>query len=99
LIGVLVNIDGVHSIADFKVIEIMYYSQPYPTLMGIEWAFDNQPIIILKKREMIFEVGDLKVIAPLHPTERNRYIELVKGNEIDNLYNMIGRIDDYINLT
>jgi hypothetical protein len=49
-----VNIDGVRSVADFEVIEIVDDSQPYPTLMGIEWEFDNQEIINLKRREMIF---------------------------------------------
>jgi hypothetical protein len=88
LIGIPVNIDGVCSIADFEVIEIVDDSQPYPTLMGLEWAFDNQEIINLKRREMIFEVGDLKVTMPLDPTEGKRYIEPTKGNEIDNLYNM-----------
>jgi hypothetical protein len=43
----------------------------------------------MKKREMIFEVGDLKVITPLDSIEGNRYIEPTKGNKIDNLYNMI----------
>jgi len=56
--------------------------------MGLEWAFYNHEIINLKRREIIFEVGDLKVIAPLDPTEGNRCIEPAKGNEIDNLYNM-----------
>jgi hypothetical protein len=42
----------------------------------------------MKKREMIFEVGDLKVTTALDLTEGKRYIELDKGNEIDNLYNM-----------
>jgi hypothetical protein len=37
--------------------------------MGLEWDFDNQVIINLKRREMIFEVGDLKVTTPLDPTE------------------------------
>jgi hypothetical protein len=88
LLGVPVNIDGVRSIAYFEVIEIMDDSHPYPMLMGLEWAFENQVIINLKKREMIFEVGDLKVTAPLDLTEGKRYIEPTKGNEIDNLYNM-----------
>jgi hypothetical protein len=42
----------------------------------------------LKRREMIFEVGELKVTAPLDPSEGKRYIELDIGNDIDNLYNM-----------
>jgi hypothetical protein len=99
LTGVPVNIDGVHSVADFEVIEIMDDSQPYPTLMGLEWDFDNQEIINLKRREMIFEVGDLKVTAPLDPTEGKRYIEPARGNDIDNLYNMTVWMDDYVNPT
>jgi hypothetical protein len=72
------NIDGVHNMADFEVIEIVDDSQPYPTLMGLEWAVDNQEIINLKRREMIFEVGNLKVTAPLYPSEGKRYIESVQ---------------------
>jgi hypothetical protein len=41
---------------DFEVIKIMNGIQPYPTLMGQEWVFDNQDIINLKMRDMIFEV-------------------------------------------
>ena len=48
---------------------------------------------------MIFEVGDLKVTAPLDLTEGKRYIEPTKGNKIDNLYNMTTRMDDYVNMT
>jgi hypothetical protein len=94
-----VNIDGVRSIADFEFIDIMDDSQPYLVLMGIEWAFENQMIINLKKREMIFEVGDLKVTAPLDLKKGKRYIEPAKGNKIDNLYNMTTRMDDYVNPT
>ena len=83
------NIDGVRSVAYFEVIEIVDNSHPYPALMRLEWTFENQGIITLKKMEMIFEVGDLKVTSPLDPTEGKRYIEPAKGNEIDNLYNMI----------
>jgi hypothetical protein len=38
--------------------------------------------------EMIYEVGDLKVTAPLDLIEGKRYIEPTRGNEIENLYNM-----------
>jgi hypothetical protein len=88
LTGVPVNIDGVRSVADFEVIEIVDDNQPYPTLMGLEWDFDNQVIINLKRREMIFEVGDLKVMTPLDPSKGMRYIEPTRGNDIDNIYNM-----------
>jgi hypothetical protein len=33
--------DGVHSVADFEVIEIVDDNQPYPKMMGLEWYFDN----------------------------------------------------------
>jgi hypothetical protein len=99
LTGVSVSIDGVHNMADFEVIEIVDGSTPYPTLLGLDWAFDNQTIIDLKKRQMIFEVEDLKVTVSLDPTEGRRYVEPVKGKEIDNLYNMTAWMDDYVNPT
>jgi hypothetical protein len=88
LTRVHVNIDGVHNMVEFEVIDILDDSQPYPALMGLEWDFDDQVIIKFKRREMIFEVGDLKVTAPLDRSERKRYIEPTRGNDIDNLYNM-----------
>jgi hypothetical protein len=48
---------------------------------------------------MIFEVGDLKVTAPLDLTQGKRYIEPARGNKIDNLYNRTARMDDYVNST
>jgi hypothetical protein len=98
LLGVIVNIDGVRSVANFEVIEIMDNNQPYLDFLGLDWAFENQTIINLKKREMIFEVGDLKVIVPLDPTEARRYVEPSR-KEIDNLYNMTAHMDDYVNPT
>jgi len=67
--------------------------------MGLEWAFDNQAIINLKGREMIFELGELNVTTPLDPREVIRYIELAKGDKIENLYKMIVRMDDYVKST
>jgi hypothetical protein len=94
-----VSIDGVHNIVDFEVIEIVYEIKPYPTFLGLDWAFDNQTIIDLKKREMVFGVGDLKVTMPLDPTEGRRYVEPTKWKELDNLYNMAANMDDYVNTT
>jgi hypothetical protein len=82
---------------DFDVIEIMDDTQPYSKLMGLEWEFHNQIITNLDKRGMIFEVEDLKVTAPLDPTKGKRYISPARGNDIDNLYNMIAWMDDYVN--
>jgi hypothetical protein len=53
----------------------------------------------MKKRDIIVEVGALKVTGPLDPTKGKRYIEPARGNEICNLYNMTTLIDDYVNPT
>ena len=50
LSSVPVDLDGVHNLADFEVIEIIDDSTPYPELLGIDWAFENQAIINLKKK-------------------------------------------------
>ena len=62
-----VDIDGVHSFADFEVIEIIGDSRLYPALLGIDWAIDNMVVIYLKKRQMTFEDNQIWVIAPLDP--------------------------------
>jgi len=49
-----VNIEGVNIKVDFEVIEIMYDSDAYPTLLGINWAFDNNVVLNLKKRHILF---------------------------------------------
>jgi hypothetical protein len=60
-----VDIDGVRSFADFEVIEIVDDSCPYPTLLGIYWAFKNSTVVDLKKRNMTFERNGLRFIVPL----------------------------------
>ena len=49
-----VDIDGVWSLADFEVIEIIDDSNPYPMLLGIDWTFDNLEVINFKKKQMTF---------------------------------------------
>jgi hypothetical protein len=93
------NIDRVRNMVEFEVIEIMDDKKPYPSLVGLEWAFDNQVIIKLKRREMIFEVQGLKVMTPLDTSEGKRYIEPTRGNDTDNLYNMTAWMEDYVNST
>jgi hypothetical protein len=46
---------------------------------------------------MIFEVGDLKVTAPLDPSGGKRYTELAQENDNKNLYNMTVWMEDYVN--
>jgi hypothetical protein len=48
---------------------------------------------------MVFKAGYWKVIVPLDPIKGRRYVELAKGKEIDNLYNVTMRMDDYVNST
>jgi hypothetical protein len=98
LVGVPINIDGVCSIVDFEVIEIMDNNDSYPALLRLDWAFENQTNINLKRGEMIFVGGGLKVTAPLDPIEARKYVEPTT-KEIDNLYNMTRHMDDYVNPT
>ena len=55
LSSIPVDLDGVRSIADFEVIEIIDDNTLYPMLLGIDLAFDNQAIINLKKKTKSFE--------------------------------------------
>ena len=55
LSSVFVDLDRVHSLADFEVIEIIDDSTPYSALLGIDWAFKNQAIINLKKKTISFK--------------------------------------------
>jgi hypothetical protein len=45
---VTIDLYGVHTKSDFEVIEIVDDRTPYPTLLGLDWAFDNHSIINLK---------------------------------------------------
>jgi hypothetical protein len=60
-----VDIDKVRTLADFEVIEIVDDNFPYPTLLGIDWAFNNSTVVDLKKIRMTFERDGLSFIAPL----------------------------------
>jgi hypothetical protein len=64
-----VDIDRVRTFVDFEVIEIVDDSYPYPTFLGIDWAFDKSIVVDLKKRRMTFERDGLRVIAPLDTDE------------------------------
>jgi hypothetical protein len=55
--GIPLYLDGVRTMADFEVIDIVDNTSLYPTLLGLYWDFDNQVIINLKTRKMIFESG------------------------------------------
>ena len=71
--SVPVDIDGVSTLEDFKVIEIIDDSSPYPAFLGIEWEIENDAVINLKTRQMNFEGKGLRVIVPLDPSQGERY--------------------------
>jgi hypothetical protein len=73
--GVTLDPDGVRTKVDFEVIEIVDDTTPYPTLLGLDWVFENQAIINLKTRKMTFESGDYRIISPLDPSEDERFVE------------------------
>ena len=73
LSNILVEIDEVCSLADFEVIKIIDDSNPFPTLLGIDWAFDNLVVINLKKKQTTFEGHNIRIIVPLDPSKGPRY--------------------------
>jgi len=76
---------------------------PYPTLLRLEWDFENLSMVNLKKRQLVLEQGDLRVIAPLDPKDGKRYVETIKGGmeieRIDIIYKATAHTEDYINPT
>jgi hypothetical protein len=99
--GVTIDLDGVRTKADFEVIEIVDDTKPYPMLLGLDWAFDKHAIINLKTRKMTFELGEYRVIAPLDPSEGERFVEptCLDLEEINQLYRTTTRDEDYMNPT
>jgi len=90
---VWIDIEGVRRTATFELIEIVYDSIPYPTLLGLEWAFENFSMVNLKNGQLLLEQGDLRVIAPLDPKDGRRYVEIIPrgmaSEGLDNLYKVI----------
>jgi hypothetical protein len=92
-IGILENVEiylaGVKTVVDFEVIEIMGDKDPYLTLLGIDWAYDNYAVIDLNKDTMTFEAEGIKVVQPLDPYVRPRYTETrdnnMEGEDLDQL--------------
>ena len=79
--GVTIDIEGTSTQMDFEVIEIVDDNNPYPVVLGINWATDMNGVINLKKCKMIFEKKSLCVVIPLDPTEGSHYIEPVHDYE------------------
>jgi hypothetical protein len=98
-----VNIEGVKTKVNFEVIEIMDESDPYPALLGIDWAFDNNVVLNLKKRQMSFKTDTLHLVMPLDPYEGDHYNDPIdedaQARELKIFTRSHGHREDYINPT
>lgn len=92
------DIEGTSTQMDFEVIEIMDDSNPYSTLLGIDWATDMNGVINLKGQKMIFQKRSLHVILPLDRAEGACYTEHVRDeesdDELDCIYQIMGQEQD-----
>lgn len=86
------DIEGASALVGFEVIDIFYDNDPYPTLLRIDWAFDMNRVINLKKRKMIFEKKSLHVIILLDLAEGLRYTEPARNYESDDDLDCIYKI-------
>ena len=89
---ITMDIEEASALADFEVIEIFDDNNPYPMLLGIDWATDMNEVINLKKHKMIFEKKSLRVVVPLDPMEGSCSTKLVRDNESDDDLDYIYKI-------
>jgi len=47
-VWVIVDIEGVSTLDNFEVLKIVDDNDPYPALLGIDWAMDMNGVIDLK---------------------------------------------------
>jgi hypothetical protein len=84
LIGRLENVDidvvGVNIVVDFEVIKIMGDKDPYPALLGIDWAYYNYVVIDLKRDTMTFKEDGIKFVQLLDPYVGPRYMDPMNNN-------------------
>jgi len=85
-----IDVAGLKTVVDFEVIEIMGDKDPYPSLLGIDWAYDNYFLIDLKRDTMTFEADIIKVVQLLDPYVGPRYMEKIdnnmEGEDLDQFY-------------
>ena len=97
--NLVVDVECMKTHANFDVIEVVNGEGSYPALLGIGWANDSMAVINFKKRMMMFENQDIRVIVPMDPNEGRKYIEPIKDEvvrEWDHAYNIS---EDYIHPT
>ena len=83
----MVDIAGVKFRVDFEVIQIAGDADPYPVLLGLDWAIDMGGIINLRKQSMVFENNGTRVVVPLDPVEGDQYTKPIPMREkVDYIY-------------
>jgi len=60
--GVTVDIEGASALASFEVIETVDDRNPYPVILGIDWAINMKGVINLKKWTLSFERKFLSIV-------------------------------------
>jgi hypothetical protein len=97
------DLDGVRTTTNFKVMDMVDESIPFPTLLAIDWAFENHTIYNLKTRKMIFEDDNFRVVSPLYPSYYDIYVELapniVLGDDVNHLYRITAREENHVSPT
>ena len=68
-------------LVDFRVIQIVDDTDPYPAMLGLDWDNDMDGIINLKRRSMVFENNGTRVVVPLDPVEGEIYTEPVRADD------------------
>ena len=76
---VLVEVKGLRTYGYFEEIDIVNDTNPYPTLLGIDWTIDNKTIINFKKRILSFEDSKIRVFTVIDPLEGKRYVEPINS--------------------
>jgi len=103
LSNVIVDVEGLRTYEDFEVIKIVDDTNPYPALIGIDWAIDNQTIINFKKRILSFEDEEMRVVSPIDPFEGQRYVEPIYNegqvNYLNQIYNVTAMNEDHVSPT
>jgi hypothetical protein len=65
-------------------------SDPYPALLDIGRAFDNNAMLNLNKGKILFETCTMYMITPLDPNEGDKYNEPInedaQNSIIENIY-------------
>ena len=60
-----VKVEGLRTYSNFKVINIVNDTNPYPTLLGFDWEIENQTIINFKRIILSFEDWEIRGVRQL----------------------------------